>query len=72
LSAVRLRDGHLEVRVFNPTAQETTVRLANASGWLLDLRGRPTEAFDGSFPLRGFGIATARVTDRPPTGRPNG
>jgi hypothetical protein len=72
LSAVRLHDGHLEVRVFNPTAQETTVAIANASGWLLDLRGRPTEPFDGSFPLRGFGIATVRVTDRPSTERPNG
>ncbi len=60
LSAVRLRGGHLEVRVFNPTGDETTVAMGNASGWLVDLRGRPTEPFDGSFPLRAF-----RDRDRP-------
>jgi hypothetical protein len=32
---------------------------------LVDLRGRPTEPFDGSFPLRPFGIATAQLSDRP-------
>jgi hypothetical protein len=65
LSAVRLRDGQLEVRVFNPIGEETTVQMGDAKGWLVDLRGRPTVAFDGSFPLRAFGIATARLSGRP-------
>ncbi|HXR53497.1 MAG TPA: hypothetical protein VN793_00475 [Acidimicrobiales bacterium] len=65
LSALRLHDGHLEVRVFNPTGEETTVEMGDATGWLVDLRGRPTEPFDGSFPLRPFGIATAQLSDRP-------
>jgi hypothetical protein len=69
LSAVRLHDGHLEVRVFNPTGEETTVEITNGAGWLVDLRGRPTEAFSGSFVLRPFGIATARISDRPNVGR---
>ncbi len=51
----------LEVRVFNPTDQATTVRVGNRSGWLVDLRGRTLDAFDGSFALRGFGIATFRT-----------
>jgi mannosylglycerate hydrolase len=65
LSALRRHEGHLEVRVFNPTAEVTTVDLGNASGWLVDLRGRPTEPFDRTFALRPFGIATARLTERP-------
>ncbi|MGH8996228.1 MAG: hypothetical protein ACRDYB_09420, partial [Acidimicrobiales bacterium] len=64
VSSVRRADGHLEVRVFNTTADPTTV-FVEGSGWLVDLRGRPTEPFNGSFPLRPFGIATARL-DLPP------
>ena len=30
-------------------------------GWLVDLRGYPQEPFEGSFGLRPFGIATARL-----------
>jgi mannosylglycerate hydrolase len=62
LSALTRRDGHLELRVFNPTPEETTVRVGDATGWLVDLRGRPTAPFTGSFTLRPFGIATARLT----------
>ena len=51
----------LEVRVFNPTAQATVVALPGRSGWLVDLRGYPLEPFEGSFELRPFGIATARL-----------
>ncbi len=64
LSAFRRHEGQLELRVFNPNAEETTVRLGSASGWLVDLRGRPVEPFEGSFPLRAFGIATARLTEK--------
>jgi len=61
VSAVRRDAGAIEVRVFNPTAEETTVRLPGRSGWLVDLRGRPVAPFEGSFPLRPQGIATVRL-----------
>ncbi|HZQ85906.1 MAG TPA: hypothetical protein VFA83_13750 [Acidimicrobiales bacterium] len=63
LSALRRHPGGLEARVFNPTAAETTVSLDGRSGWLVDLRGRPLEPFDGSFTLGPHGIATARLAD---------
>jgi hypothetical protein len=46
------------------------VAVPGHTGWLVDLRGRPlgsghegqaTEPFDGSFLLRPWGIATARL-----------
>ncbi|HEV3401247.1 MAG TPA: glycoside hydrolase family 38 C-terminal domain-containing protein, partial [Acidimicrobiales bacterium] len=61
VSAVRRTGGHLEVRVFNPTPEETTLTIAGRSGWLVDLRGRRLERFDGSLPLRPWGIATLRL-----------
>ena len=61
VSALRRVAGSLELRVFNPTAAETTVAVPGRSGWLVDLRGRPVEPFDGSFPLRPWGIATAHL-----------
>jgi len=61
VSAVVRRGGALEVRVFNVSDDETTVEIDDRRGWLVDLRGRPVEPFDGSFPLRPRGIATARL-----------
>ncbi len=66
LSSLRRHHGLLEVRVFNPSPEETTVRLAGRSGWLVDLRGRPLEGFEESFRLRPFGIATARLAEPHP------
>ncbi len=63
VSAVRRQAGLLEVRVFNPTARTTTVRVGSRSGWLVDLRGRTVGSFDGSFELGPFGIATFRSRD---------
>jgi mannosylglycerate hydrolase len=63
VSAVRREAGALEVRVFNPADSETTVTLPSRSGWLVDLRGRPLESFEGSFRLRAHGIATLRITE---------
>jgi mannosylglycerate hydrolase len=60
VSSVRRAAGLVEVRVFNPTATQSTVRVGSRSGWLVDLRGRTLERFDGSFDLRPFGIATFR------------
>ena len=62
VSALRCAADGLEVRVFNPSSEPTTVQLPGRSGWLVDLRGRPLEPFDGWFPLRPWGIATARVS----------
>jgi alpha-mannosidase len=61
VSAVRREGGLLEVRVFNPTPHPTTVTLPGHSGWLVNLRGYPERPFEGSFDLRPFGIATARL-----------
>ena len=65
VSALRRTADGLELRVFNPSPDPTTVQLPGRSGWLVDLRGRPLGPFDGSFPLRPWGIATARVTSAP-------
>ena len=48
-------------RAFNPSPDATTVTVHGHSGWLIDLRGYPTEPFEESFELRPFGIATARL-----------
>ncbi|MDP9389760.1 MAG: hypothetical protein M3Q48_18050, partial [Actinomycetota bacterium] len=61
VSALRREAGALELRVFNPTPEPTTVHVAARSGWLVDLRGRPLARFDGSFPLGPWAIATARL-----------
>ncbi len=63
VSALRRVGGVLEARVFNPGAQPATVSFPGRSGWLVDLRGYPLEPFEGSFELRPFGIATARLRD---------
>ena len=63
VSAVLRDGGQLIVRVFNPTDADTTVRIAGRHGWLLDLRGRPIERFDGSFVLAPWRIATAQLAE---------
>jgi hypothetical protein len=64
VSALR-RDagGALELRVFNPRGDAATVVVEGRAGWLVDLRGRPLEPFDGQFPLCAWGIATARLAE---------
>jgi alpha-mannosidase len=63
VTALRREAGALELRVCNPRQEPTTVSLGEHSGWLVDLRGRPIEAFDGSFELGPFRIATARLDE---------
>jgi hypothetical protein len=63
VSALRRAPGGLELRVFNPSAEPTTVRVEGRRGWLVDLRGRPLEPFEGSFELPPWRIATARLDD---------
>jgi hypothetical protein len=61
VSSVRREAGALEVRVFNPGNSPTVVEVDSRSGWLVDLRGRPLQPFDGQFELRAHGIATLRL-----------
>ena len=61
VSAVRRVGGALEVRVFNPTANEVRVEIGHRSGWLVDLRGQPQASVDGGFELGPWRIATLRL-----------
>jgi alpha-mannosidase len=61
VSAVTREAGALHVRVFNPTADPTTVHVEGRQGWLVDLRGRPLAPFEGSFALAPWAIATAAL-----------
>ncbi len=63
VSALHRVAGVLEIRVFNPSTQPSVVSFPGRSGWLVDLRGYPQEPFEGTFELRPFGIATARLRD---------
>jgi hypothetical protein len=63
VSSLRRAGGALELRVFNPTPAETSVVIDGRRGWLVDLRGAPLGPFEQSFPLRAWGIATARLAD---------
>jgi hypothetical protein len=63
VSAVTRADGRISVRVFNPTDVATEVVVDGRRGWLVDLRGRTLEPFEGAFALRPHGIATAVLDD---------
>jgi hypothetical protein len=63
VSSLRRAAGRLELRVFNPTADTTTVTIDGRRGWLVDLRGRPIEAFEERFTLEPWRIATAVLND---------
>ncbi len=61
VSSLRRQDGHLELRVFNPSDDTITVRIPGHQGCLVDLLGREQERWRQRFPLRAWGIATARL-----------
>jgi hypothetical protein len=61
VSALRREGSERELRVFNWRSEPTTVTIEGESGWLVDLRGYPLSPFEGSFQLRPFGLATARL-----------
>jgi mannosylglycerate hydrolase len=63
VSALRRAPGGLELRVFNPSDDPTTVRLDGRRGWTVDLRGRPLEPFEGTVELAPWRIATLRLDD---------
>ena len=66
VSAVRRVAGQLEVRVFNPTAAESRVRIPGRRGWIVDLLGRAVNPFEESVELGPHKIATLRFTDSLP------
>jgi hypothetical protein len=53
----------LELRVFNPSPAARTVEIPGRQGWLIDLRDRPLEPFDGTFSLGPWQLATLRLDD---------
>ncbi|MEY2453067.1 MAG: 2-O-(6-phospho-alpha-D-mannosyl)-D-glycerate hydrolase [Acidimicrobiaceae bacterium] len=63
VSSLRRAAGRLELRVFNPSADTTTVTVDGRRGWLVDLRGRPVEPFEEQFTLGPWRIATAVLDD---------
>jgi len=63
VSSLRRVGGRLELRVWNPRAEPTTLELAGRSGWLVDLRGAPVEPFEGRLELAGWRIATLVIDE---------
>jgi len=61
VSAVLVEGGATTVRVVNTTDDAKVVSIPGRHGWLVDLRGRPVEPFEASFPLAPWSIATARL-----------
>jgi alpha-mannosidase len=61
VSSLRRQDGHLEVRVFNPSDETVTVSIPGHEGFLIDLLGREQERWRQRFALRPWGITTARL-----------
>ncbi len=67
VSAVFREGQELSVRVFNASAETSVVTIERAgvaaSGWTVDLRGRPDFRFDGTLTLRPWEIVTVRLSD---------
>ncbi|MDP1819736.1 MAG: glycoside hydrolase family 38 C-terminal domain-containing protein [Acidimicrobiales bacterium] len=63
VSAVVREAGALHVRFFNPTDEPATVAIEGRRGWLVDLRGRAREAFEGQFILGPQSFTTAALAD---------
>jgi mannosylglycerate hydrolase len=65
VSAVRHEPGGLVVRVFNPSPVSATAEVdragAPATGWVVDLVGRPLKRFEGTVALRPWQLATLRL-----------
>jgi alpha-mannosidase len=58
VSSLRRHDGNLEVRLFNPSEEEASVKIPGRSGRIVDLRRNLLREVDGAFSLRGHEIAT--------------
>jgi mannosylglycerate hydrolase len=65
VSAVVREAGGLAVRIFNASPDRSTAGIerdgAPATGWVVDLLGRPREPFEGAVALRAWEIATLRL-----------
>jgi alpha-mannosidase len=62
VTAVRRVDGEVEVRAFNPSAEPVALRIAGASGRVVDLNGGWVEPFHGELELAPHRIATLRLS----------
>ena len=62
VSAIVREAGVLQVRLFNPSPEPTTARIAGRHGWLVDLRGRPVRPFEETIDLAPWQIVTASLT----------
>ncbi len=63
VSSVRRHDGLIEVRVFNPTQETSTLEIPGRSGWVVDLRGLPLTPFEDSMTIGHHQILTLRLED---------
>jgi hypothetical protein len=61
VTAVLRHAGALEVRLCNPRPGPAEVAVSGRSGWLVDLRGRAIEPFDGRLRLGPWQIVTVRL-----------
>ena len=61
VSALRRVGEQLELRAFNPSPEPLVVELAGRKGYLVDVQGRTQAAWEGSFPMAPWSIATARI-----------
>ena len=67
LSALHRAEGGLALRAYNPFPEPRTISVtldgAPATGWVVDLVGRPLEAFDGTRTVRSNEILSLLLAD---------
>jgi mannosylglycerate hydrolase len=63
VSSLRRVAGGLELRVWNPSDEPTTVEIVGRTGWSVDLRGAPVEPFEGRIDVAPWRIATLVLAD---------
>jgi mannosylglycerate hydrolase len=63
VSSVRRRQGRLEVRAFNPAAEDAVFVVEGRRGWTVDLRGNRLRVFDGTVVVRPHGIVTVALDE---------
>jgi alpha-mannosidase len=61
VSSVRRRRDMLELRAFNPSSSEATLRVVGRRGHVVDLRGHVLAPFDGSAVVRPHGVITVAL-----------
>jgi len=62
VSSLQVVDGLLELRLFNPCEERTTVEVVGRRGHEVDLAGGILAGFEGELDLRPHGIATLRLS----------